>query len=195
MPYWCVSSGGTSSTAMTLPPCLVVGFDALGEALRLRRAGHRHHVRQQHRERLVADDLARAPDGVAEAERRLLAGERAIARRGEVAEQRLQLLDFAAPSQRVLKLVGDVEMILDHRLVAAGDENEMLDAGRHRLVDDVLQDRPVDHRQHLLRHAFGGGQEAGAETGDRQDGFADCLRHLSGSLGAPGGALRFPQRL
>ena len=28
------------------------------------------------------------------------------------------------------ELVGDVEMILDHRLVAAGDENEMLDAGR-----------------------------------------------------------------
>ena len=55
---------------------LVVGLDHLGEA-RLRRM--MQHVRQQQRERLVADDVARAPDGVAEAERRLLAGEARLA--------------------------------------------------------------------------------------------------------------------
>ena len=56
-------------------------------------------------------------------------------------------------------------MILDHRLVAAGDEDEMLDAGLARLVHHVLDQRPVDHRQHLLGHGLGGGQEAGAEPG------------------------------
>ena len=59
-----------------------------------------------------------------------------------------------------------VEMVLDDALVAAGDEDEMLDAGLARLVDHVLDQRPVDHRQHLLRHGLGGGQEPGAEPGD-----------------------------
>ena len=61
------------------------------------------------------------------------------------------------------------------RLVAAGDEDEMLDAGRARLVDHMLDHGPVDDRQHLLRHRLGGGQKAGAETGDGEDGFADAL--------------------
>jgi len=31
----------------------------------------------------------------------------------------------------------------------------------------------VDDGQHFLRHRLGGGQDAGAEAGDREDGFAD----------------------
>ena len=54
------------------------------------------------------------------------------------------------------------------RLVAAGDEDEMLDAGFARLVDRVLDQRPVDDRQHLLGHRLGGRQEPGAEAGDRE---------------------------
>jgi hypothetical protein len=41
-----------------------------------------------------------------------------------------------------------------------------------RAVDDVLDQRPVDHRQHLLRHRLGRGQEARAEAGDRKNSFA-----------------------
>ena len=73
----------------------------------------------------------------------------------------------------MLELELAVEMVLDHALVAAGDEDEMLDAGLARLVDHVLDQRPVDHRQHLLRHGLGGGQEPGAQPGDRENGFAD----------------------
>ena len=65
-------------------------------------------------------------------------------------------------------------MILDHRLVAAGDEDEMLDAGLARFVHHVLDQRAVDHRQHFLRHGLGRRQEAGAEAGDREYGFADA---------------------
>ena len=50
-------------------------------------------------------------------------------------------------------------MILDHALVAPGDEDEMLDAGLG-LVDHVLDQRLVDDGQHLLRHRLGGGQDA-----------------------------------
>ena len=66
-----------------------------------------------------------------------------------------------------------VEMVLDHALVAAGDEDEMLDAGLARFVDDVLDQRPVDDGEHFLRHRLGGGQEAGAQTGDGENRFTD----------------------
>src|SRR3977135_3646065 len=64
-------------------------------------------------------------------------------------------------------------MILDHALVAAGDEDEMFDAGFPCLIDHILDQRLVDDGQHFLRHCLGGGQDAGAETGDRKNGFAD----------------------
>ncbi len=48
-----------------------------------------------------------------------------------------------------------------------------------RLVDDVLDQRPVDHGQHFLGHGLGRGQEAGAETGDREYSFADFHRGQS----------------
>ena len=81
--------------------------------------------------------------------------------------------------ERHLELELAVEMVLDHALVAAGDEDEMLDAGLARLVDHVLDQRPVDHRQHLLRHRLGGRQEAGAEAGDREYGFADRFHDVA----------------
>ena len=78
-------------------------------------------------------------------------------------------------------------MVLDHALVAPGDENEMLDAGLARLVDHVLDQRPVDHRQHLLRHRLGGGQKAGAEAGDGKNGFANRF-HVGRIMGESGGS-------
>ena len=138
-----------------------------------RRVQHQF-VRQHHRERLVADDVARAPDRVAEAERRLLPGEAGGAGVGLVARQNLLLgLLVAARGERGVEFEHAVEMILDHALVAPGDEDEMLDAGFPGLVVHVLDQRLVDDGQHFLRHRLGGGQDAGAETGDREDGFAD----------------------
>ncbi len=65
------------------------------------------------------DDVARAPDGMAEAERLLLGGEGGGAAAGRgLGAQRLQRLRLAALLQRVLELVGHVEMVLDHLLVA-----------------------------------------------------------------------------
>ena len=72
-------------------------------------------------------------------------------------------------------------MVLDHAFVSPGDEDEMLDAGLARFVDHVLDQRPVDDRQHFLRHGLGGRQEAGAETGDRENGFANRFHDAAGS--------------
>ena len=49
-------------------------------------------------------------------------------------------------------------MVGDHALVAAGDEDEMLDPRLARLVDHILQRRAVDDGQHFLRHGLGGGR-------------------------------------
>ena len=65
-------------------------------------------------------------------------------------------------------------MVLDDRFAAARDEDEMLDSGLPRLVHHVLDQRPVDHRQHLLRHGLGRWQEPGSKAGDRENGFADA---------------------
>jgi hypothetical protein len=75
-------------------------------------------------------------------------------------------------------------MVLYDRLVAAGDEDAVLDARGPRLVDDVLYDRPIDDGQHLLRDRLGRRQKAGAEPGNGKNGLADGsrrFRHMVGS--------------
>ena len=68
-------------------------------------------------------------------------------------------------------------MVLDRRFGAAGDEDELLDAGRLRLLDRILDQRLVDDRQHLLGHGLGGRQEARAEAADREYRLANALIH------------------
>ena len=76
-------------------------------------------------------------------------------------------------SRNVSSSTDDVEMIFDGVLAAAGDEDDVVDAGRDRFFDAVLDDRLVDERQHFLGLRFGGGEESGAEAGGGEDGFAD----------------------
>ncbi len=121
--------------------------------------------------------MSRAHHGVAEAEGKLLAGEAGGARTHGLVAQHLQHLRLAALVQRVLELVLPVEMVLDDALVAAGDEDDVLDPGGARLVDHVLHDGPVDDGEHFLRHGLGGRQEARAEAGHGKDRFANGFYH------------------
>jgi hypothetical protein len=77
-------------------------------------------------------------------------------------------------------------MILDDAFVAAGDENEMLDSGLSRFVNDMLDQRPIDHGQHFLRHCLGRGQEPGAKAGYRKDRFANGFHALVMAGGSAG---------
>ena len=95
---------------------------------------------------------------------------------------------LAVAAQRHVDLEGVVEMILDRRLHAAGDDDDMLDAGRERLADDVVQHRAIDDGQKLLGNALGGRQHAGAETGSGNDGLAD-----SGGSGVHGKSPRWQE--
>ena len=70
------------------------------------------------------------------------------------------------------------------RLAAPGDEDELLAAGRCRLLQRVLDDRLVDDRQHLLGQHLGRGQHPRAQPGHRKHNLAELspyLRPRSGS--------------
>jgi len=131
------------------------------------------HVGEQQRERLAADQLTRAPHRVPEAERLLLAGEAGRARPRQVLGEKLEISALLPLAQRHLEFELAVEVVLDDALVAAGHKDEVLDSGLPRLVDHVLDHRPVDHRQHLLRHRLGGGQESGPQAGDGENSLAN----------------------
>jgi hypothetical protein len=79
-----------------------------------------------------------------------------------------------ACSSATSKLVGHVEVVFDRALVAAGHEDHLAHAGGVGFFHRVLDQRLVHHRQHLLGLGLGGGQEAGAETGDRENCLLDC---------------------
>src|SRR3974390_3232075 len=140
-----------------------------------RRVEH-EFIGQNNRKRLVAYDVARAPDRMPEPQRRLLPREAHGSGFRLIARQDLHLHLLATRGKRGVEFEHPVEMVLDHPLVAPGDEDEMFDAGFLGLVDHILDQRLVDDGQHFLGHRLGGWQDAGAETGDGEDGFADFYR-------------------
>ncbi len=95
---------------------------------------------------------------------------------------------LAAFAHRRLELVGDVEMLDDRGLAAPGDEDHLLDPRLARLVHRILDQRPVDDRQHLLGDRLGRGKEARAEPGDRENGFLDrfAAAHQGAGYEGPG---------
>ena len=157
----------------------VVEFHHAGQAAAF---AERDHVGQQQRERLVADHVAGAPDRMAKPERRLLAGEADGSGRLLQMVQGGQLRQLSGAGERVQQLRLDIEVVLDHMLVAPGDEDDVLDARLHRLVDGILHDGTIDDGQHFLGHCLGGGQESRAETGDGYHCFSHSFHHVTSSL-------------
>ncbi len=156
--------------ATMLPPTLGIGLDHLLQAGGL---GVDHVIGQHHREGLVADQVARAPDRVTEAAPFLLAdvGDAAARHVGlleEVEQRRLLAVD-----EGLLQLGRAVEVVLEGVLAAGGHEDELLDPGFARLVDRVLDQRTVDQRKDFLRNRLGGRQEPRAETGNRKHRLCD----------------------
>ena len=135
-----------------------------------------HIVAQDHRERLVADQLARDEHRVAEAERLALADVREINQIGDLPHFG-ELLPLAARLEKRFELDRHVEMILDGVLAAPRDQNDVVDAGGDGLFDAVLNDRLVDERQHLLGLRLGGRQKPRARV--RRRGRRLCARRLA----------------
>ncbi len=160
---------------------LLVGMDQLADAGPL---PDDDVVGQDHRERLVAHQLLGHQDSVAQAQLFLLAyvGDLGQVRDGS---DLAQLVDLAPRLQELLQLEVQIEVILDRPLLAAGDDDDLLDAGLDRLFDSVLDDRLVNEREHLLRLRLGGREEAGPPSRGRKDRLA--YSHLpSASIGRDG---------
>src|SRR6266508_3955645 len=128
-------------------------------------------VAEQHGEWLVADVLLGDADGVAEAEGRLLADVVDLGHVGDGPDQ-LELVLVALAGEQVLQLRVTVEVVLDGLLATAGDDEDVVQAGPHGLLDDILNGGLVDQWQHLLRLRLGRREETGPEPGRRDDGLA-----------------------
>ena len=76
-------------------------------------------------------------------------------------------------NEEVFQLEADVEMVFDGGFAAAGDHNNVGDAGMDGFFDAVLDDGLVDEGQHLFGLGLGGGEETGPETGGWENGFAN----------------------
>jgi len=103
-----------------------------------------------------------AEDGIAESDDEgLVSGEMFAGEQG-VAQS------FGRSLARVEELrFGDtqIEVILNGRLVAAGDEQNLLNAVGGELVDDIFDDGLARYRKHFLGLRTSGGQETRAEAG------------------------------
>ena len=170
MPYLPVSSRGTSSTAMA--PALF-GLGELRHLTQRAFAGIPDQVvGEYHAERLVADHRLRTQYRMPQTQRFGLSDEYAAhVRRQYVAHQRQEFV-FARALKFRFEFVRRIEIVGDRMLVAIGHENQGIRTRVHGLIDGILDQRFVQHRQHFLGHDFGRGQESRAETGNGKNHFA-----------------------
>ena len=110
------------------------------------------HIGQADREIVIADQLCRTKHGVAETERFVLKHRR----NGNVCRQdiahRGEQLGFTLSFERIFKLGVRPEVLLDRFFARARDQDDLLEPGRNRFFDHVLDHRFIDHGQHFLRN-------------------------------------------
>jgi len=123
-------------------------------------------------EGLVADQLLGHEHGVTQAQLFLLANIRDLRHISDLAHA-AQHLDVALALEQLLEFKGMVEVILDRPLLAAGHDDDLLDAGFDGLFYAVLNNRPVDQRQHLLWLRLRCRQEPCAPAGGRENCFSN----------------------
>src|SRR5689334_20938210 len=63
-------------------------------------------------------------------------------------------------------------MVLDSVFAAAGNNDDVFDARRQALLDDVLNQGLIDNRKHLLGLGFRRGEKPSAQASGWENGFA-----------------------
>lgn len=86
---------------------------------------------------------------------------------------------LTALAQQILERAIGLEVAQQLGLTGRGNDDGVVDLlGVERLLNDILNDRLVEHRQHLFRRAFSARQKTRAEAG----GGDDCLHVIQGSF-------------
>jgi hypothetical protein len=137
----------------------------------------------RHEEGFLAYGRLGAQHRVAEPQRRRLADIDASRVTGQHTAHLAQQLGFALGLEQLLEFLVGIEVILDGALGSTGDEHQALGARSERLLDRILDQRLIDHRQHLFRAGLGGRQEARTAPGDREYRCSDFALHRLPSLG------------
>ncbi|MNN07741.1 hypothetical protein D3C81_1205720 [compost metagenome] len=83
---------------------------------------------------------------------------------GQHMPNQLQLFQLAGALQLLLQLVGFVEVVSHRMLVAIGDEHQRVATRLDCFIHRVLDQRPVNDRQHLLGNGLGRGQKSRPEA-------------------------------
>ena len=74
-----------------------------------------------------------------------------------------------------------IKMILDCSLIRATDNDDIFNASLNQFLDDVLNNRLINQRQHLLWHGFGLRQKSRTKTGSGDDSFS-WFSHISAPI-------------
>ena len=130
-------------------------------------------VAEQHRERLVADEILGNQDGMPQPELLTLMDEGDGPDLADPAD-RPQHVDVAALLQPALERGVRVEVILDRAAAGGDDDDDLVDPGGDGFLHGVLDDRPVDERHDLLGDRLGGREEASAEASGGQNRLTDA---------------------
>ena len=86
---------------------------------------------------------------------------------------------LTALAQQILKRTIGLEVAQQLGLTRRGNDDGVIDLlGVERLLNDILDDRLVEHRQHLFGRALSARQKTRAKTG----GGDDCLHVIQGSF-------------
>ena len=86
---------------------------------------------------------------------------------------------LTALAQQILERAIGLEVAQQLGLTGRGNDDGVVDLLRvERLLNDILNDRLVEHRQHLFGRALGARQKTRAKTG----GGDDCLHVIQGSF-------------
>ena len=86
---------------------------------------------------------------------------------------------LTALAKQVLERTVGLEVAQQLGLAGRGDDDGVVDLfGSKRLLNDILDDGLVEHRQHLFGRALGARQKTRAKTG----GGDDCLHIIQGSF-------------
>src|SRR3546814_12291522 len=80
---------------------------------------------------------------------------------------------LAALRHGMFQLIGNIEMIFDDALSAAGDKDHLLNASLQGFIYGILNERPIHDRQHFIGNDLRRGQESCDKSSDRKDGFSN----------------------